>query len=177
MHIRSRTDDFAGFDRPSGGQLQRAASSTDSSSSTDLDARVEVFKTPTSNESPTTGQGGKGTSISSLSPDNVTSQSLKRKLLLATGKVDADSKDNDGQAPLRRAAGNGHEAVAKLLLATGKVDADSKDMHGQTPLSWAAENGHEAMVKLQISCASREGADPLQSYPCDDDGRLAVAVA
>jgi hypothetical protein len=43
MHIRSRTDDFAGFDRPSGGQLQRAASSTDSSSSlTVLALRVGV---------------------------------------------------------------------------------------------------------------------------------------
>ena len=25
--------------------------------------------------------------------------------------------------------------------------------------------------------ASREGADPLRPHPCDDDGRLAVAVA
>jgi ankyrin repeat protein len=130
MHIRSRTDDFAGFDRLSGGQLQRAASSTGSSSSTDLDARVEVFKTPTSNESPTTGQGGKSTSTSSLSPDNVTSQSLERKLLLATGKVDADSKDNYSQTPLYRAAGNGHEAMVKLLLARGGVDADLKDNDG-----------------------------------------------
>ena len=52
----------------------------DSSSSTDLDARVEVFKTPASNEYGTTGQGGKSTSTSSLSPDNVTPQSLMRKL-------------------------------------------------------------------------------------------------
>jgi ankyrin repeat protein len=37
------------------------------------------------------------------------------KLLLATGKVDADSKDKDGQTPLSRAAGSGHEAVVKLL--------------------------------------------------------------
>jgi ankyrin repeat domain-containing protein 50 len=37
------------------------------------------------------------------------------KLLLATGKVDADSKDTDGQTPLSWAAGDGHEAVVKLL--------------------------------------------------------------
>jgi ankyrin repeat protein len=36
------------------------------------------------------------------------------KLLLATGKVDADSKDSYGQTPLSQAAGNGHEAVVKL---------------------------------------------------------------
>jgi hypothetical protein len=163
MHIRSRTDDFAGFDRPSGGQLQRAASSTDSSSSTDLDARVEVFKTPTSNESPTTGQGGKSTSISSLSPDNVTSQSLKRKLLLATGKVDADSKDNDGQAPLRRAAGNGHEAVAKLLLATGKVDGRAS----QTPSPSPPPRPRPADSKRTLSSLPATSyATPTQKYFC-----------
>jgi ankyrin repeat protein len=38
------------------------------------------------------------------------------KLLLATGKVDADSKDDDdGQTPLSQAARSGHEAVVKLL--------------------------------------------------------------
>jgi len=74
------------------------------------------------------------------------------RLLLDTGKVDADSKDfSDGQTPLSRAAWNGHEAVVKLLLDTGKVDADSKDKYGQTPLSWAARNGHKAIVKLLSS--------------------------
>ncbi|KAF2185905.1 ankyrin [Zopfia rhizophila CBS 207.26] len=72
------------------------------------------------------------------------------KLLLATGKVDVNSKDDHGWTPLRRAAGNGHEAVVKLLLATGKVDVDSKDDLGQTPLRNAAENGHEAVVKLLL---------------------------
>ena len=38
------------------------------------------------------------------------------KLLLATGKVDVDAKDNTyGRTPLSWAAGNGHEAVVKLL--------------------------------------------------------------
>lgn len=70
------------------------------------------------------------------------------KLLLATGKVDVDSKDRRGQTPLFYAAKNGHETVVKLLLATGKVKVDSKDDYGQTPLSYAAENGHETVVKL-----------------------------
>jgi ankyrin repeat protein len=38
------------------------------------------------------------------------------KLLLETGKVDADSKDSGGQTPLPWAAFSGHEAVVKLLL-------------------------------------------------------------
>jgi ankyrin repeat protein len=69
-------------------------------------------------------------------------------LLLETGKVDVDSKDENGETPLSWAAYNGHEAVVKLLLETGKVDVDLKDRVGKTPLSWAAQNGHEAVVKL-----------------------------
>ncbi|EJT68836.1 hypothetical protein GGTG_13589 [Gaeumannomyces tritici R3-111a-1] len=70
------------------------------------------------------------------------------KLLLDTGKVDVDSKDDEyGQTPLSWAALNGHEAVVKLLFDTGKVDVDSKDDYGRTPLSYAALNGHKAVVK------------------------------
>ncbi|RYP14907.1 hypothetical protein DL765_006049 [Monosporascus sp. GIB2] len=75
------------------------------------------------------------------------------KLLLDTGKVDVDSKDNIySQTPLSLAAGKGHEAVVKLLLDTAKVDVNSKDSkYYQTPLSWAAEKGHEAIVKLLLN--------------------------
>ncbi|OAP55707.1 hypothetical protein AYL99_09859 [Fonsecaea erecta] len=73
------------------------------------------------------------------------------KLLLETGKVDLDSRDNEyGRTPLSRAAGNGHETVVKLLLETGKVDLDSRDKYGRTPLSRAAGNGHETVVKLLL---------------------------
>jgi ankyrin repeat protein len=37
------------------------------------------------------------------------------KALLATGKVDVDSKDEYGRTPLSWAAVNGHEAVVELL--------------------------------------------------------------
>jgi ankyrin repeat protein len=37
------------------------------------------------------------------------------KLLVERDDVAADSKDNDGQTPLSRAAWGGHEAVVKLL--------------------------------------------------------------
>jgi ankyrin repeat protein len=72
------------------------------------------------------------------------------RLLLETGKVNADSKDNEGHTPLSWAARMGDEAVVKLLLETGKVDAESKDCGGQTPLSWAARRGNESVVKLLL---------------------------
>jgi ankyrin repeat protein len=68
------------------------------------------------------------------------------KLLLHTGNVDADSKNNDGQTPLSWAARNGHEAIIKLLLNTGNVNADSKDNDGRTPLRLTGRAGHEAVV-------------------------------
>jgi ankyrin repeat protein len=77
------------------------------------------------------------------------------KLLLDTGKVDVDSKDDTvySQTPLLWAARNGHEGVVKLLLDTGKVDVDLKDdtMYSRTPLLWAAANGHEGVVKLLLN--------------------------
>jgi ankyrin repeat protein len=47
------------------------------------------------------------------------------KLLVQAGKVDVNSKDNDGRTPLSLAAREGHEAVVKLLVETGKVDVSS----------------------------------------------------
>ena len=69
-------------------------------------------------------------------------------MLLETGKVDADLKDETARTPLWWAVLNGCEAVVKLLLETGKVDTDSKDNNGQTPLLKVAKGGHEAVVKL-----------------------------
>jgi ankyrin repeat protein len=72
------------------------------------------------------------------------------RLLLRTGRVDADSKDYGGRTPLWWAAGKGHESVVQLLLDTGKVNVDLKDNYGQTPLSYAAEGGNEAVVRLLL---------------------------
>ncbi|KAH7112638.1 hypothetical protein EDB81DRAFT_623947, partial [Dactylonectria macrodidyma] len=44
------------------------------------------------------------------------------KLLLVSGRVDVDSRSNDGWTPLSWAAENSHDAVIKLLLGSGKVD-------------------------------------------------------
>jgi ankyrin repeat protein len=46
-------------------------------------------------------------------------------LLLATGKVDIESRDtNASRTPLSMAAVRGHEAVVRLLLATGNADVE-----------------------------------------------------
>jgi ankyrin repeat protein len=70
------------------------------------------------------------------------------KVLLDSGKVDANSTGWNGQTPLSVAAENGHKAVVKVLLDCGKVDADLKDSEGRTPLWWAKQNGHVTVVKL-----------------------------
>jgi ankyrin repeat protein len=72
------------------------------------------------------------------------------KLLLETGKVEVNSKDNNGRTPLSWAIKGGHEAIVKLLLETGKVEVNSKDNNGRTPLSRAIKGGHEAIVKLLL---------------------------
>jgi ankyrin repeat protein len=73
-------------------------------------------------------------------------------MLLATGQVNADSRDEDGWTPLSLAADKGHDAIVKMLLDTGQVDADSQDKHGRTPLSFASDHGHDAIAKLLLVC-------------------------
>ena len=72
------------------------------------------------------------------------------KVLLDSGKVDANPKDKDGRTPLSWASRFGHEAIVKVLLNSGKVDVDPKDKDGWTPLWWAIRNGHEAVVKVLL---------------------------
>ena len=72
---------------------------------------------------------------------------MAMKLLLEKG-ADVESKDDDGQTPLSRAAMYGHsyEAVVKLLLEKG-ADVESKDRYyGRTPLSRAAERGYKGLL-------------------------------
>ena len=67
------------------------------------------------------------------------------KLLLEKG-AELETKDSDGQTPLWRAAGIGHEV--KLLREKG-AELEAKDKYGRTPR--AARDGHEAVVKLLTS--------------------------
>ncbi|SPO07384.1 uncharacterized protein DNG_10078 [Cephalotrichum gorgonifer] len=78
------------------------------------------------------------------------------KLLLATGKVEVNSKDKYSRTPLSYAAALGHRAVVKLLLATGKVKIDSKDECNRTPLSYAAAQGREAVIELLLATGKAE---------------------
>ncbi|KAF3909927.1 Ankyrin-3 [Dactylellina cionopaga] len=75
------------------------------------------------------------------------------KLLIDTGQVDVDSKDElDSRTPLSWAAENGHLEIVKLLIDTGRVDLNSRDItHDRTPLSRAAGNGHLEVVKFLIN--------------------------
>ena len=93
------------------------------------------------------------------------------KLLLGTGKVDADTKCNAGRTPLSRAAQTGQEAVVKLLLSTGKVDADMKDNEGKTPLAWAAQEGHNAVAELLL------GTGKTDADTRDEDDRTPLSWA
>jgi ankyrin repeat protein len=77
------------------------------------------------------------------------------KLLVETGKVDLNIKDEkDQRTALSWAAGNGFDEVVKLLLETRKIDINAKDRNDRTPLSWAAANGHDKVVKVIL--ATRE---------------------
>lgn len=73
------------------------------------------------------------------------------KLLLDTGSVDVNAKDDHGKTPLSFAAENGRESIARLLLATEKVDYDAEDDNGVTPLMLATKNVHEPIVKLLLA--------------------------
>ncbi|KAH8723883.1 ankyrin repeat-containing domain protein [Phaeosphaeriaceae sp. PMI808] len=77
------------------------------------------------------------------------------RLLLDTGKIDLDVRDDDGQAPLSWAAKNGHGAIVNLLLATGKVDINVMDRDNWTPLSWAIEKSDKDMVELFLKAGAR----------------------
>jgi ankyrin repeat protein len=102
------------------------------------------------------------------------------KILLDTGKVNADSRDKRGRTPLSLASSRGHDAIVKMLLATGQVNADSRDEDGWTPLSLAADKGHDAIVKMlldtgQVDADSQDkhGRTPLSF--ASDHGHDAIA--
>ncbi|KAL9090725.1 MAG: hypothetical protein Q9165_005213 [Trypethelium subeluteriae] len=91
------------------------------------------------------------------------------KLLLDTGKVEIDSKDDKlYQTPLSWAAERGYEAVVKLLLETGEAEVDSRNGADNTPLSLAVSSGHKVIVKLlletgkvEVDLRNRAGNTPL----------------
>lgn len=73
------------------------------------------------------------------------------KLLLATDKVNPDSKYAGGRTALSYASERGHEDIVKLLLSIDEVDPVSQDADGRTPFSYAAEEGGEGVVNFLLS--------------------------
>jgi ankyrin repeat protein len=86
------------------------------------------------------------------------------KLLLDTGKVDANFKDQQNRTLLSLSTVKGHDSVTKLILAAENVGPDSKDETGRrTPFSWAAENGHNDVVKTLLN-TGRVDPDSKDKY-------------
>ncbi|KIJ42741.1 hypothetical protein M422DRAFT_170838, partial [Sphaerobolus stellatus SS14] len=71
-------------------------------------------------------------------------------LLLQTGKVDLETKDNDRERSLFCAASEGHTKVVELLLQIGKVDPDTRNNNGETPLYIAAKKGYTEVIKVLL---------------------------
>jgi hypothetical protein len=78
------------------------------------------------------------------------------RVLLNTGRTDANSRDWKGLSPLCWAAHNGLNAVVRQLLSCGTVGLDCPELKEWTPLLRAAMNGHEEVVRILLA----HGADP-----------------
>ena len=101
------------------------------------------------------------------------------RLLLETGKANADFQNMWGETPLLLASQNGHKAVVRLLLETGKADANYKDISGRTPLLLASQNGHEAVVRLLLETGkadanSKDTSDRTPLHYASKNGHEAV---
>ena len=68
------------------------------------------------------------------------------KLLLATGRADANRQDWNGQTALSLAAQQGDERVVRLLLSDNSVQPDIADTARLTPISHAMASGNDAVV-------------------------------
>lgn len=79
-------------------------------------------------------------------------------LLLASGTIDHDSRDNTGRTPLSWAAGSGHDATVRVLLSSDAVHHNSRDNQGRTRLSWAAGSGHFTVVQPLLGTGAADRA-------------------
>jgi ankyrin repeat protein len=111
------------------------------------------------------------------------------KLLLVTDKVDVDFKDTEcGRTPLSWAAEGGHEAVVKLLLAIERSTSTPGTLSLVGRLyHWPPREGTRLLLGFfnlpsphyenSSSCTSRRVWYLYCPYLCDNERRLAVAVA
>lgn len=96
----------------------------------------------------------------------------KTQLLIESGKLALDPKNQDGQTPLAMAAERGAADVVRLLLASNKVDIQAKDKNGHTPLLLAIGRGHPGVVKLLLDT----GKACLTDNDVDGNPPLVIAV-
>lgn len=87
---------------------------------------------------------------------------------LSTG-ANVDSRDDDGETPLMKAADDGHTAIVEALLKAG-ADVNAIDEDGQTALMMAADEGHVQIVKLLLNAGANVNAK-------DEDGETALMKA
>ena len=78
----------------------------------------------------------------------------KIEVMLESGLVDVNAKDNRGWSPLHWASANNAIEVAKLLIERG-ADVDAKNVDGWTPLHWASARNYIELAELLI----KAGAD------------------
>ncbi|MEG7523874.1 MAG: ankyrin repeat domain-containing protein [Chromatiales bacterium] len=69
-------------------------------------------------------------------------------------KVELNTIDKNGNAPLHIASKNGHNTIVKILIDKG-ADANLTNKNGDTPLNWALIKGNEDIAEFIIG----KGAD------------------
>ncbi|KAJ4369186.1 hypothetical protein N0V83_006271 [Neocucurbitaria cava] len=72
------------------------------------------------------------------------------RILLETGKVNADTQDHQGRTPLLHAVSNGHNEEIKMLLGLGKANVNLQDKMGRTPLILASGLGNKSAVEILL---------------------------
>ncbi|CAI7575128.1 unnamed protein product [Penicillium crustosum] len=72
------------------------------------------------------------------------------RLLLATNRVNVESKDVRGWTPLAYAAAHGQAKVMKVLIKVRAIRFGSRAQWDETPLMLAVMNGHEAVTRILI---------------------------
>lgn len=69
-------------------------------------------------------------------------------VLLESGRVDVNQKDEDGDTALHSAAYNGQEECVQVLLETRNINVNALGADGMTPIMYAMENGHTSIVQI-----------------------------
>lgn len=78
------------------------------------------------------------------------------KMLLATGRVQLDVTNKDGETLLLWAAKANSKIVAGLLLDTGQVDINHIDRQGMTAFEYAEQHGRVAILELLQAYTHKE---------------------